>query len=92
MKTNLKVGDKVYCIKNYKNDSINANFNAGEFYYIDNILNYYQNKIYFYQAVINYSTFNLSDEFPWSLNFNEYFITYTEYIKSERKQKLNKLL
>ena len=93
----MKVGDRVYCKKSYRNV-----FTFGKFYIIqDTIKNY--DKLYIYLMsnkttlfdrtsvgvipfVINYDGINGIDD-PICLQFNEYFVD----MKGSRKIKLDKL-
>lgn len=83
----MKIGDKIYCIKEYSNDRLNQKFEVGKFYTIDFIVDFYRLDNHSHKVVVNNVTFDLLNKFSWSMKFNDYFIMNKEY----RKQKLKKL-
>jgi hypothetical protein len=83
----MKIGDKIYCIKEYSNDRLNQKFEVGKIYTIDFIVDFYRLDNHSHKVVVNNVTFDLLNRFSWSMKFNDYFIMNKEY----RKQKLKKL-
>lgn len=78
----MKVGDKIYCIKNI------SKFEAGKFYSINDMVTLYSNGHFCeVEVIVNYISFDLIKNFRYRIYFYDYFITNKEY----RKQKLNKL-
>ncbi len=82
----MKIGDKVYCIKEYYNDRLNRKFKVGDFYTIDFIIDFYRLDVHSHKVVINNMQFDLNNYYTFTSKFNEYFITNKEY----RQEKLKK--
>lgn len=88
----MKKGDNIYCVKDYKHIYPLRSFKKGEYYKIDEIIEYEYNKLNYHinKAIVNNIIFTLLNESNMVvyLNFHDYFITEKEL----RKIKLQKIM
>lgn len=86
----MKIGDKVYCIKEYQTYYPKINFEIGKTYNIEGIIEFDRLGHHTHKANVNKTLFTLlkDSNIGFHLSFYEYFITEKEL----RKIKLQKII
>ena len=85
----MKIGDQIYCIKDFSSNYPIRNFQKGKIYKINLIIDFYRSGTHKNSVNVDNTMFTLRKDYNkyFELGFYEYFITLKEY----RKQKLQKI-